>query len=294
MRKVGDVMARPFTPGHPGGTRSVLDAAARAELDALRIRAYGPSSDIAGDDDALARLIELEERALPAPGIEAGPAAVDDPVEPAAPSLEIAPQDAHLVTPSPDEERPPARHPRWHVGLIATVAVLAVALGVTGGVQAFSRASSFAAEATLTDAEVAARGIAADPDAKILIRVLIDAYSGDYVDLSADVEVPTFPVSGDMTWVQPLGEYYGWDLWIGAAPSRRGDEHCLLLADGSGTRSRCVAREWRAEGELLVSLPYARIVADERPAGMTADQSVSFLWGPGGFVTILLTSTEGD
>ena len=71
--------------------------------------------------------------------------------------------------------------------------MLAVALGVTGGVQAFSRASSFAAEATLTDAEVAARGIAADPDAKILIRVLIDAYSGDYVDLSAAVEVPDLP-----------------------------------------------------------------------------------------------------
>ncbi|HYJ51435.1 MAG TPA: hypothetical protein VEX12_16080, partial [Microbacterium sp.] len=138
MRKVGDVMARPFTPGRPGGTRSVLDAAARAELDALRIRAYGPSSDIAGDYAALARLVELEELALPAPGIEAGPAAVDDPAEPAAPSVEIAPHDAHLVTPSPDEERPPVRRPRWHVGLIATIAVLAVALGVTGGVQDFS------------------------------------------------------------------------------------------------------------------------------------------------------------
>ena len=49
-----------------------------------------------------------------------------------------------------------------------------------------------------------------------------------------------------------------------------------------------------AQGALLVSLPYAQIAADERPAGMTADQSVSFWWGPGGFVTILLTSTEAD
>ncbi|HEX5730309.1 hypothetical protein [Microbacterium sp.] len=290
---MGDVMARPFTPGRPGGTRSVLDDAARAELDALRIRAYGPSSDISGDDDALARLIELEELALPAPGAEAGPAAVDGPIQPAPPPPRIAPQDAHLVPPSPDEELPPVRRPRWQVGLVAAVAVLALALGVNGSVQALSQASGLASP-TPADPETAEAGIAADPDAEIIIRVLIDASSGDYVDLSADGEVPTFPVSGDMTWVQPLGEYYGWALWIGAAPSRRGDEHCLLLADASGTRSRCVAREWRADGELLVSLPYARIAPDERPAGMAADQSVTFLWGPGGFITVLLTPTEGD
>ena len=37
-----------------------MDAATRAELDALRLRAYGPSPDIGGDEAAIARLIALE------------------------------------------------------------------------------------------------------------------------------------------------------------------------------------------------------------------------------------------
>ena len=40
--------------------------------------------------------IELEELALPAPGAEAGPAAVDGPIQLAPPPPRIAPQDAHL------------------------------------------------------------------------------------------------------------------------------------------------------------------------------------------------------
>ncbi len=67
MRKVGDVMARPSEPGGAGEAQRGLDAAARAELDALRRRAFGPSPDIAGDAAALARLVELEDLALPAP-----------------------------------------------------------------------------------------------------------------------------------------------------------------------------------------------------------------------------------
>ncbi len=41
-----------------------MDAATRAELAALRRRAYGPDADIAADPAALERLIELEARAL--------------------------------------------------------------------------------------------------------------------------------------------------------------------------------------------------------------------------------------
>ena len=43
-----------------------MDAIARAELAALRHRAYSRDADIAGDSVALERLAELEELALPA------------------------------------------------------------------------------------------------------------------------------------------------------------------------------------------------------------------------------------
>ena len=66
-----------------------------------------------------------------------------------------------------------------------------------------------------------------------------------------------------MTWAQPLGDYYGWTLWIGGSPERRGDENCLLL---DGDRHPIALRrdvEWRADGDLLVSVPYDA----DRPGG---------------------------
>ena len=91
---------------------------------------------------------------------------------------------------------------------------------------------------------------------------------GDYVDISVDADVPLFPVEGPMTWVEPLGDYYGWKLWIGGARGGVEDENCLLL-DGDGTmRADCVVdRDSRADGALLLSVPYAEIAAEERPAG---------------------------
>ncbi len=273
-----------------------VDAEERAELNALRIRAYGPSADIADDAAALERLVQLEELALPTAGALADEAGSEagSPLEGSVPAIELAADEPQPVPPSSREpltERGPRRH--WHVGSIAAAAVLAIALGAVGGAQA-ARQTEIAAALEDPPGMESAGGVASDPDGEIVIRVFIDATTGGYVDLSSDADVPAFPVSGDMTWAQPLGEYYGWALWIGAAPSRRGDEHCLLIAAESGTRSRCVAREWRADGDLLVSVPYTQIAPAERPAGMTPEQSISFLWGPGGFVTILITPDAGD
>ena len=50
-----------------------MDAASRAELDALRRRAFGPNPDIHDDPAALARLIELEEPAQPRTGEQPEP-----------------------------------------------------------------------------------------------------------------------------------------------------------------------------------------------------------------------------
>ena len=56
----------------------------------------------------------------------------------------------------------------------------------------------------------------------MLIEVRIDGSFGDYVDITA-TETPLFPVEGPMRWVEPLGDYYGWKVWIGGAQGADGD-----------------------------------------------------------------------
>jgi len=302
VRKVGDVMARPSEPGGAGEAQRGLDAAARAELDALRRRAFGPSPDIAGDAAALARLVELEDLALPAPpaigeraagSAEAVPAGewADDGAARRPATLQSEPQPARVVTPpdSDDDALEPRSPRRRQVGMVAGIAVFVALIGVVVGLQAQRESAGSPARPLTADSPTPA--IASAPDGDALIRLLINS-SGDYVDLSSSQEAPVFPVDGEMTWVQPLGEYYGWAMWIAGASTASGDVNCLLLDGGSGTRSRCLSQELRAQGALLVSLPYAQIAPEERPRGMTADQSVGFWWESDGYVTVMLTPTE--
>src|SRR6478609_4784199 len=74
-----------------------MDAAARAELEVLRRRAFGPDADIHDDPAALARLIELEDLARPAvpsAPAETAPTASESPevAAPAATPLEASPR----------------------------------------------------------------------------------------------------------------------------------------------------------------------------------------------------------
>ncbi len=277
-----------------------MDAAARAELDALRIRAYGPSSDIAGDADSLSRLVELEDLALPKAPPFGAPVDADTAPADAGPYLpeksSAGGTAVAVLEPGADEGPSPARaafprrtRERWHVAAVAVLAVVTIALGGIGGMQASERAESAAA----AEAAAAAKNLLSEPGAKIFVPVQIDAANGTFVDVPAGTDVPRFPIGGDMAWAQPLGDYYGWKLWIGAAPSARGTEHCILLAADSDTLGRCIPREWRADGVLLVALPAHRIAEDDRPDGMTPDQSVAFVWGQGGYLTVLLTPSAG-
>jgi hypothetical protein len=106
------------------------------ELAELRSRAYGPDADIERDEDALARLIELEELArtdAPAPA-DADP---DVPASPAAHSSPIA----VVVHDAPADAPPAARRPWWRrIPVAAIVALAAMAgLGVGLAVPALSR-----------------------------------------------------------------------------------------------------------------------------------------------------------
>ena len=138
-----------------------------------------------------------------------------------------------------------------------------------------------------------ARPSAQDSLAPTVIPVLIDRVTGDAVDMSTIADAPALPVSGEMTWAQPLGEHFGWQLWIGRVPSPRGDQFCILLNNASVTRSQCAAREWRAEGDLVVSLPYSQIDAADRPFEMTPGQSIAFLWAESGYVTVQAEPAAG-
>ena len=99
------------------------------------------------------------------------------------------------------------------------------------------------------------------------MRVRIDGYFGTYVDVPAGADVPRFPVEGLMTWAEPLGDYYGWKLWIGGARGGVEDENCMLL-DGDGTmRADCVSTSLRADGALLLTMPYDEIGAGGAAGG---------------------------
>ena len=238
-----------------------MDAATRAELDALRRRAYSPSADIGDDADAVSRLVELEELALPATGRA---------------TLEVTSADDLKRVDAGVSRKPLRVRPRRHGGLVAGVALVAAALGMTGGLQAQEA------------------GPARNARAAMFVPILIDDSTGDYVDVSMSADVPVFPVSGAMRWAQSLGEHFGWALWIGGAPSRHGDQNCILLVGDTDTRSQCAAGEWEAEGALVISLSYPQIPEDERPQGMAADQSVAFRWTTGGYVSVRVTPGHGD
>ena len=192
------------------------------------------------------------------------------------------------------------RRPSWHLGLVTAVALIALPLGVIAATRdatgsGITAAAAPTAAAGAISAKVReARGFAADPESEILMRVRIDGYFGTYVDVPAGADVPRFPVEGLMTWAEPLGDYYGWKLWIGGARGGVEDENCMLL-DGDGTmRADCVSTSLRADGALLLTVPYDEMAPEERPAAMTADQSLGFWWDTDGAITILLSPTPAD
>ena len=253
-----------------------MDAATRDELNALRRRAYGPGADVTSSDPEWARLVELEELALPS--VSRGPSARSAAELPQSvpEPMPAATEAAAVVTSIAVPEAPWASTTnRWVLALAATstVAIVAIAALLAGGGRAPSVPDASPAGGT-------------EQNPAIQVPVMIIESTGEYIDLSTISTAPDFPVRGEMAWAQPLGEHYGWSLWIGGADAGRRDQSCLLLTDGTDTRARCVSLDDRTRGELVVSLPYGRIAEDHRPTQMTSDQSVRFRWSTGGFVSV--------
>jgi hypothetical protein len=264
-----------------------MDAATRAELNALRRRAYGPSPDIADDRTAVERLIALEELALPTPGAE--PLAVADAGPPEVGVVaDAGPRAARVVAVRPASKMRPQARPGWHVALVAAVAVFVAPLGAIAAQQAMVRAAPGVA---VSERVRSALAFADDPATEVLITVRASGSFGDYVDIPSAVDVPDFPVEGLMTWVERLGDYYGWKLWIGGARGAVENENCLLLDGAATMRAVCESTDLKTRGALLVSVPFAEVPQFERPDRMTAGQSLGFWWAGDGIVEILLGPT---
>lgn len=269
-----------------------MDGATRAELDRLRLRAYGPGGDIDADADALGRLVELEELVRQQHGGARHPLPSSSDADGPASARPDTPRGA-APAPAAKRRRPALSPATWFplvVG-IAAVCALAVALVVQ---LLWPPAATTDARTTLPpvfEDSRAAYSFARDMDAVTLLSVPLDGSFGSYIDLPTDGYVPEFPTDGEVRWAMPLGEYFGWDVWIagaqaGATGSRR--DHCLVAERDDRSRGRCVPAAIRAESALLVDVPFASIPAGDRPAGMTEDQRVGFWWSGDRAVTVLL------
>lgn len=265
---------------------SGMDAAARAELDALRIRAYGRDADIAGDAAAVARLEELEllahggsatfRRAQPAPTATAATAALA-----AAASGEAAQAD----------DRPPAdtdadvdgsgespRRRSIRPLLVAATVVVALLLGTTALASALQSVPEPATSAASESAASGAVAYGLSRSALVLDKIALDAQFGGYAT-PPDGPVPSFPVPGRVRWSDYLGTYYGGRLWLGGVDAGQ-ELLCIVAVHGGIPRGGCVPREQWLQGALLLSVPAVSIAPADRPEGMESNESLGFWWAP--------------
>lgn len=271
-----------------------LDADERAELDELRARAYGPAGAGPLDEQAIARLGNLEAKTrLPANPISKPHEGL---VEAASDAKRISTsRPPHTTTAAVtanaiDSRRRPHTSLRglW-VALTIVAAVLLVGLWLDRAqpdeptTTAATAIPSTAPSATATELRVLA-----DPYSETLLRLRLDGSFGNYIDLPSGRDTPEFPAESVLQWFSPLGEYYGWDLWIaGSGPD---GEHCILIQRSDDVRSRCIPIVDQPYGELRVSLAGIDIDADEQPRAMADDQRVRFWWRENGVVEVLLGS----
>lgn len=256
-----------------------MDAATRAELDALRARAYAPDADIHLDPAAMARLEELQLRAGREEFATGRPVAGED--EPPGEDLDVAPP------PAPQSDAPRVRGRRRAVVIGVTLA--AVAAGVAAAfVVTGAMAPDETPEAAASGSLAPSTDFAQRDGYETLIRITIDGSFGSAANLPA-TEVPHLEPLGDVLWHEPLGDYYGFTLSIaGVRSPLSGEQLCLSTVDPDGDASTVCspADRWQAEG-LLHSIPYVGIAPADRPDGLGPGDALAFWWVPDDAVLVL-------
>lgn len=304
-----------------------MDAATRAELEALRRRAYGPDGDLHRDPEALERLGELEDRARgsavsagsagsaaqtastvparPEPLPELTPAPPSGAVESveAAESAEAVPtattataEPSTTVGPGRAAARPPVlRTALFGVAVVTAAVIVGTAVWSspdpsTAPEISPTRETQVTAVPALETPALTGIGILSriDPGAAELLRITLDGSFGNFVDLPLDGDAPVFPTPRRLEWAAPLGVYYGWDLWIAGGTGAEDDDYCLLIRREEDVRANCAPASLRRYGALQVSVAAADIDPQERPAQMTDEQRIGFWWLDGGAVEVVL------
>lgn len=243
----------------------MMDAAQRSELDALRERAYGPDADILNDPAALARLEVLEDEVRGADDVDEAVGA-DDQIEP----------------PSPDGAPRRARRPLV-VGLVAgSLAVAAVVAGLI-----VAPLLTPAAEPEASPTPTVASDFESLTGFERLIRIGLDGSFARSSPLPS-TPIPVLSDIGTIQWAEPLGEYYGFDLWIGGVVAPDGEGLCLVASvEGGASDAACRPHaQWGREGILLL-MPFTTIEPAERPDGLGPGDSLGFWWVPDDAVLVL-------
>ena len=259
-----------------------LDVATRAELSALRARAYGPHADITADPAALARLHELEDRLRPtSPPSGMLPGERGDSVRSESEDRDVVDSPAPPTDAGDAVAATRSRRTAWLVVAAAAVALL-VAVVATDVLRTPDAAPPGVSDAAEQERPVDGPRFEfrVPTGAELLIRVPIDGSFGSYRELP-ESDVPLLPMLGEVRWAEPLGEYYGYDLWIGAVVATEGGEQfCVIASDATLQDGSCGSlRDWR-DGSLVVSIPYPAIEPDERPDGLDPSESIRFWWTP--------------
>ncbi len=281
-----------------------MDAAARAELEALRRRAFSPDADIHDDPPALARLLELED--LARPQVAAEPTGLTDAVVPEPGRLRApAPAEALVAAADPPmptlpDDRAPASSAlrAWMRRGPLTAGILAAAAIIVTVVLAQPQRAPLPAPAATPSPAVVEPDYAliADPESEALLRIRIDGAFGGYIQLPSGSSPTAFSSEAALDWTVHLGEYYGWDLWIAGdtAGEIAGDqaEHCLLIQRGDDVRVKCGGIGAQGEGLLWLSVAGADIAPEELPAPMAEGDRIRFWWLPSGAIEVVLGSFE--
>lgn len=270
-----------------------MDAETRAELSALRRRAYGPDADLDADPTALARLIELEDLArtaapnpsaadpvaprpvVPSPGAPDAP-----PPQSTAPNLTaVLPSEPPAVVPAPPRRRRMRRGPL--IAAVTAAAAIVIAIVVTTPRPDAAPGSGPGAGATPAGTTPAApnRAYGGDPYSTTLMIIDLDGSASAHVEWPAEGGGrPGFPPSVTIRWATDLGTYYGWHLWVAQGDQGAEDQYCIIIERSTDVRARCANAVDRQHGALGVSLTAADIDAAERPGNMSASESIGFWW----------------
>lgn len=273
----------------PGGA---LSSAERAELEGLRRRAYGADADIDTDPDALARLIDLEDRVRRA--AEATPRTDDERVDaapPAPPTPGAATPASPVATDPPGSGEPravvlptasEARSAAPRRGRVALIGALALGM-VTAGAIAANTEEAAGPPASIPQ-ESAQDALVVMPDG-VRGSVLFEVPIGRSLARSGVVaQPPPSPVAEGLRWASQLGTYYGWDLWL--ARSYLGNP-CLVVVRGAESEGSCVIPESFADGDLVVSVGFADVDEGVRPPSMSATERIEYRWLPDRGVVVL-------